>query len=180
LRDLHALKRDHSQQPEVVAWAQAVKALYRRATRAARWLRAAQRPPPTRAQLYDQLDAAAGTLGAQYAQTAGHPCHALARRLLRHQGEVFTFVRRDDVPAEPQRRRARSAPSRRRAQNQRGHPLASRQRHPHGADQPVRDVARPRPPSVERVSPTPATSFTPSLSSFSIAMRCWQRRAALY
>ncbi len=44
--------------------------------------------------------AAAVALGARYAPASGHPCHALAQRLLRHQGELFTFVRRDDVPAD--------------------------------------------------------------------------------
>ena len=39
-------------------------------------------------------------LGASFAQAKGHPGHALAQRLLRHQGELFTFVRRDDVPAD--------------------------------------------------------------------------------
>ncbi len=36
----------------------------------------------------------------KFAQVPGHPCHALAQRLLRHQGELFTFVRRDHVPAD--------------------------------------------------------------------------------
>jgi hypothetical protein len=31
-------------------------------------------------------------LGQQYAKVRGHPCQALAKRLLRHQGELFQFV----------------------------------------------------------------------------------------
>lgn len=106
LRDLHALKLAHPDQPEVLAWAQAAKRLYQQAQAAARWLRAAAVPgrpppaPPVRQALYERLVAAAARLGAQFAQVPGHPCHALAQRLLRHQGELFTFVRRDDVPAD--------------------------------------------------------------------------------
>ena len=100
LRDLHELKRAHAQQAEVVTWAQAVKRLYERAQAVAQRLRAAERPPPAREPAYQRLVGAAVALGARFAQAAGHPCHALAQRLLRHQGELFTFVRRDDVPAD--------------------------------------------------------------------------------
>ena len=31
-------------------------------------------------------------LGQQYAQAKGHPCHALAKRILRHEDELFQFV----------------------------------------------------------------------------------------
>jgi len=31
-------------------------------------------------------------LGLEYAQAKGHPCQALAKRLLRHQDELFQFV----------------------------------------------------------------------------------------
>ena len=31
-------------------------------------------------------------LGRQYAQVKGHPCHALAKRMLRHEDELFQFV----------------------------------------------------------------------------------------
>lgn len=84
----------------MVAWARAVKALYARAKAAAEQLRAAGRAPPERQPAYERLVAAAVALGARFAQAQGHPCHALAQRLLRHQGELFTFVRRDDVPAD--------------------------------------------------------------------------------
>jgi transposase len=97
LRDLHALKEGHADQPEVVTWATAVKALYERAKPLA------QGPPlpaAVRHEQYEELVAAAVALGARFAQAKGHPCHALAQRLLRHQGELFTFVRVAGVPAD--------------------------------------------------------------------------------
>lgn len=98
LRDLHTLKELHADQPAVVAWARAVKALYERAKTVA------QGPPlpagPGRQQSYQELVAAAVALGAAYAQVKGHPCRALAQRLLRHQGELFTFVVVAGVPAD--------------------------------------------------------------------------------
>jgi hypothetical protein len=39
-------------------------------------------------------------LGEQFAEIKGHPCQALAKRLLRHQDEVFVFVRQPGVPAD--------------------------------------------------------------------------------
>jgi transposase len=39
-------------------------------------------------------------LGEQFAQAKGHPCQALAKRLLRHQDELFVFVRQPGVPAD--------------------------------------------------------------------------------
>ena len=99
LRDLHVLKVAHAEQAEVVNWALAVKALYERAKPLAPAV--AQGPPlplPVRQQHYAQLVAAAVELGARFAQVKGHPCHALAQRLLRHQGELFTFVLAEGVP----------------------------------------------------------------------------------
>jgi hypothetical protein len=91
LRDLHPRKEDDAAEAAVVAWAQAVRTLYDEA-HAAR-----DGPPPLtarqRALLARQLDAQAFRLGVVYAGVKGHPCQALARRLLRHQGEVFEFVR---------------------------------------------------------------------------------------
>src|ERR671937_3210199 len=91
LRDLHALKTDHAPEPTVVHWAQAVQALYDEA-------RAAFEGPTVltarqRTLLARQLNAQAFRLGVVYAGVKGHPCQALARRLLRHQGELFEFVR---------------------------------------------------------------------------------------
>src|SRR5262249_6841755 len=62
--------------------------------RLGRW--AARRPTPLPAEqrlaLAQRLDKEAQRLGLRYAQHKGHPCQTLARRLLRHQGELFAFV----------------------------------------------------------------------------------------
>ena len=39
-------------------------------------------------------------LGEQFAQAKGHPCQALAKRLLRHQDELFLFVVDERVAAD--------------------------------------------------------------------------------
>ena len=39
-------------------------------------------------------------LGLQHAQAQGHPCQALAKRLLRHEDELVQFVREAGVPAD--------------------------------------------------------------------------------
>ena len=41
-----------------------------------------------------------GALGKQFFQARGHPCQALAKRLLRHQDELFVFVVVEGVAAE--------------------------------------------------------------------------------
>jgi transposase len=74
----------------VVHWAQAVQALYDEA-------RAACEGPTVltarqRMLLARQLNAQAFRLAVVYAGVKGHPCQAVARRLLRHQGELFEFV----------------------------------------------------------------------------------------
>jgi len=90
LRDLHALKEQHPDQPAVRAWARAVRRLYLCATG---FLHATD--PPTAAQrerYYARLAAISHRLGLRYAQAKGHPCKALAKRLLRHEAELFQFV----------------------------------------------------------------------------------------
>ncbi len=90
LRDLHALKQQHAQEATVVAWAQAVRALYDDAQAFRR-----ADDPPTQAQRerqYQRLVEQVCALGRQYAQQPDHPCRALAQRLLRHQDELFQFV----------------------------------------------------------------------------------------
>jgi hypothetical protein len=93
LRDLHDLKKAHAADAEVLVWAKDVRALYDEA-------QAALRGPtplsqPQREALYRQLEDRAQELGRAHAGAAnkGHPCHALGHRLLRHQGELFPFVR---------------------------------------------------------------------------------------
>lgn len=93
LRDLHDLKTAHADDVEVIAWAQDVRALYDEAQTT---LRGPPPPtPPQREVLYRQWEDRAHVLGLAHAGAANkeHPCHALCHRLLRHQGELFQFVR---------------------------------------------------------------------------------------
>ena len=100
LRDLHALKKAHADNAEVLAWAQDVRALYDEAQAAL----PSPLPltPPQREVLYRQLEDRAHVLGLAHAGVAnkGHPCHALCHRLLRHQGELFQFVRVEGLSAD--------------------------------------------------------------------------------
>jgi hypothetical protein len=98
LRDLHALKEAHPDQPEVRAWAQAVRQVY---DEAQDWLAAHLEPTAQQRQAeYATLYQRAWALGQCYCFQSGHPCWALAKRLLRHQEELFQFVLRPGVPAD--------------------------------------------------------------------------------
>jgi transposase len=90
LRDLRQLKDDHAPEAEVVEWAEAVRALY---DRAQEWIKGVLSPSgPEREKEYVSLVGQALDLGAKYAQNKGHPCRALAKRIYRHQDELFQFV----------------------------------------------------------------------------------------
>ncbi len=90
LRDLHALKDEQAAAPVVVAWATAVRQLY---DDAQAWLHLHAAPTPAERQgQYRRLSERACALGGRHARDAGHPCNALAKRLLRHQDELFQFV----------------------------------------------------------------------------------------
>jgi transposase len=90
LRDLHALKEQHPQDTTSVEWAQDVRALY---DEAHSWVHSQLQPSQlAREQLYVSLVARAHTLGLQHARSKQHPCQALAKRLLRHEDELFQFV----------------------------------------------------------------------------------------
>jgi len=90
LRDLHALQEDHAHADDVLRWVQGVRALY---DDARTWLKANQRPSQAARQTqYVALLARLQPLGLAYAQSKGHACQALAKRLLRHQDELFQFV----------------------------------------------------------------------------------------
>jgi len=98
LRDLHDLQETYATRPEVVLWAQEVRALY---DAGKAWLIAHPAPSDAeRAAEYDTLLQRACTLGQQYALVPEHPCRALAKRLLRHQDELFQFVLKPGVPAD--------------------------------------------------------------------------------
>ena len=98
LRDLHALKEEYAETAAVLAWVKGVRKLY---DEAKTWL--AVHRTPTEAQRvtkYEDLLGRVCTLGEQYALVADHPCRVLAKRLLRHQDELFQFVRTPGVPAD--------------------------------------------------------------------------------
>ncbi len=97
LRDLHALKEEHAARDDVIQWAEQVRQLY---DEAQQWL--SDHPAATteeRSQKYAALYQRAWRLGLQYAREGQHPCWALAKRLLRHQDELFQFVLIPGVPA---------------------------------------------------------------------------------
>lgn len=95
LRDLDRLKEDQSADGETVAWVLSVRSQYKAAQEAAILDDQAERQ-----QVYDALRRRTDLLGLQYAQIKKHPCQALAKRLLRHQDELYQFVLYPDVPAD--------------------------------------------------------------------------------
>ncbi len=98
LRELHALKAEPTAGADVVTWAAAVRALY---DAAQAWLTAHPgAPSQERQRQYADYYQRACTLGQQYAFSAKHPCQVLAKRLLRHQDELFQFVLQPGVPAD--------------------------------------------------------------------------------
>ncbi len=90
LRDLHELKEQHPQQAEVGQWAEDVRQLYEDAQQFVSVI-----PAPgqeEREKQYLALLERLQPLGLAYARRKEHPCQALAKRLLRHQEELFQFV----------------------------------------------------------------------------------------
>ena len=98
LRDLHELKEEHAARDDVIQWAQAVRQLY---DEAQTWLSAHQAATAEeRGHKYIDLYQRACELGQRYTSDNAHPCRTLARRLLRHQEELFQFVLVPDLPAD--------------------------------------------------------------------------------
>lgn len=97
LRDLHALREAHPTDAAVGTWIDAVRKLY---DEAQTFLRAAERPQEAREAAYVRLVGEAHALGREYAQAKGHPCQALAKRILRHEDELFQFVLVDGLSAD--------------------------------------------------------------------------------
>ncbi len=98
LRDLHDLREGHAAHTAVPQWTCAVRQLY---DEAQGWL--VTHPRPTLAERtaqYADLLRRACRLGEQYALTADHPCCTLAKRLLRHQDELFQFIMVPDLSAD--------------------------------------------------------------------------------
>ncbi len=97
LRDVHALKETYAELPDVLSWAQRVRELY---DEGKTWLQ--HHPVPTDAacqEKYADLLARACALSQPYA-LVDHPCQTLAKRILRHQDELFQYVRHPGVPSD--------------------------------------------------------------------------------
>jgi hypothetical protein len=97
LRDLHALKEQHEADEAVVEWATAVREVY---DEAQGWL--GEHPQATageRKAAYTEAFTRTCALGEPYART-DHPCRTLAKRLLRHQDELFQFLLVPGLPAD--------------------------------------------------------------------------------
>ena len=93
LRDLHDLKEDHAASLEVGDLGQGSQ---RRLPAREEWLAQGR----ARERAYRELVLLIRALGEQFAQAKGHPCQTLAKRLLRHQDELFVFVREPGVSAD--------------------------------------------------------------------------------
>jgi transposase len=86
LRDLHALKEKYPQREEVLTWAAGVRQIYADA------LAVRQHAAPVRQAQRAHGEQQLHQLGQQYGGDRHHPCAALAKRLLRHQGELLVFL----------------------------------------------------------------------------------------
>jgi transposase len=97
LRDLHALREAHASDETVVAWVAAVRKLY---DEARTFLQEVSPSQTEREAEYVALVEQVHALGLAYAQAQGHPCTALAKRILRHADELFQFVLVDGLSAD--------------------------------------------------------------------------------
>ena len=93
LRDLHELKEQQADQPEVLAWVEAIQGLYQQAQTGA--CASPQRRRRRRRHLEVRLDA----LVRPVAQQAKAPHRVLAERIRRHLLEWFVFVEYPEVPS---------------------------------------------------------------------------------
>lgn len=97
IRDLVALERDHGSVAGVAEWVEAVGRLYREGADCDR------RAPPARleerAAKAGELEQRVHELGVRWAQVKDHPARALCQRVLRHEGELFEYVRQAEVAA---------------------------------------------------------------------------------
>ncbi len=90
IRDLHELKEKQAKEAGVVQWAQQVRATY---DDARSWLQEIRGPTREgREAKYVELVERTHRLGMEYTYDRGHCCQALAKRLLRHEAELFQFV----------------------------------------------------------------------------------------
>jgi len=88
LRDMHKLKEEHPEDGAVQTWVQALRGLY---DHAQDFVKAGPHPQNEKEALYVELVSEVERLGLMYAREK-HPCRALAKRILRHQDELFQFV----------------------------------------------------------------------------------------
>ncbi len=89
-RDLKTLKEAHADKPEVLEWAEKLRALH---DEAKEWLERNRDPSQeAREKEYVSLVGRAHQLGLLYSGEKSHPCWALCKRLLRHEDELFQFV----------------------------------------------------------------------------------------
>ncbi len=97
LGDLHDLKKEHNTETRVVEWAQEVRKLY---DETQVWLQTTRAPAREQREIkYVEMVGRVHQLGLQYARATGHPCQALAKRLLRHEDELFQFALVDGLSA---------------------------------------------------------------------------------
>lgn len=88
LRDMRDLKEEYPEDDTVQTWVQRLRALY---DRAQAFVKSGSPNQNKRESLYVALVSEVEKLGLQYAREK-HPCRALAKRVLRHQDELFQFV----------------------------------------------------------------------------------------
>lgn len=104
-RDLHELKAAHADKPEVLAWAESLRALY---DEAKEWLEGHRGPSPgqgavaqaAREMKYVSLVGRVHQLGLLYARDKTHPAWALCKRVLRHEDELLQFVLVDGLASD--------------------------------------------------------------------------------
>ncbi len=99
LRDLHDLEEaPEPAPPELHTWVTQVKQTYTDGQ--ARVERAPPASPAEREQLFQTLVERVRELGLKWAREKGHPAQALCKRLLRHDVELFQFVRQAGLAAD--------------------------------------------------------------------------------
>lgn len=93
LRDLHALKEQHADQPKVVAWVEAIQALYAEA------VTPLAGTPPQRRRLRRDFEVRLGRRVLALARRKKSPQVVLAQRMRKHLLEWFVFVEHPEVPS---------------------------------------------------------------------------------
>jgi transposase len=89
LRDMHKLKEEHPEDTAVQTWVKELRSLH---DRAKAFVGAESQSQGASEKLYVELFNEVERLGLMYAREK-HPCRALSKRVLRHQDELFQFVR---------------------------------------------------------------------------------------